>query len=87
MSSKSILQAALDEANTWSELAGQTLSRANRLGPCKAGEIAAAEAGVLRKCARELVHALVEASEPGLPLADDNGEAEADAAELRARLP
>lgn len=38
----------------WSERAGQLAARAQRLGDCRAGEVAAAEAGAWRDAAYEL---------------------------------
>ena len=38
----------------WRAIAANRHARANELGPCRAGEVLAAEAGTLRQCADQL---------------------------------
>lgn len=49
-----MLNELLELIATWDRMSGQRLTEANRLGPCKAGEVRATEAGILKDCADDL---------------------------------
>lgn len=54
----------LDLAATWDRASARRLASANRLGNCRAGEVAAAEAGILRDCAAQLRATVISALTP-----------------------
>lgn len=62
-----MLNELLELTATWDRMSGQRLTEANRLGPGKAGEIRATEAGILKDCAAALRKVIAAAAQPATP--------------------
>jgi hypothetical protein len=58
----------------WLTQSGKDLARANQLGNCTAGLVAATEAGMLRGCAQRLSAAITTALTSENPKPDDSAE-------------
>jgi hypothetical protein len=59
-----MLNELLELIGTWERASGQRLTEANRLGPCKAGEIRATEAAILKDCAADLRKVIAATAQP-----------------------
>ena len=59
-----LLKELLDLLATWDRASAEHIARANRLGNCRAGEVAAADGFTLQGCANDVRNIIAKAAQP-----------------------